>query len=339
MEGGRRFRRCLVGGTFDRLHAGHRLLLDAAQTAADFVEIHITSDAMAEQKSDHIQSFETRRECLLDWIEQHAPRRASVHQLTDVHGPAPTHSKADCIVATPETRGQCERINEKRLAGNLPPLAVLEVGHMMDINGEVISSSRIRNGHIDPEGHPWFSPDWEGRTLRMHPRAEPELKSPMGVLYAGPEDDPEIAMLAALDDLDLDRLMLVAVGDVTVRTLLSIGITPDLALVDGQTKRQALVKEEQVNIGAFGTVLHAENPAGVLTPSLLGAVREALSDEVPVVVVVDGEEDLAPLFIHVLAPINAVVLYGQPKEGVVVQPSHLGTKQRCRRLLELFEVI
>jgi len=68
-------------------------------------------------------------------------------------------------------------------------------------------------------------------------------------------------------------------------------------------------------------------------------VREALSDEVPVVVVVDGEEDLAPLFIHVLAPINAVVMYGQPNQGVVVQPSHLGTKQRCRRLLELFEVI
>ena len=339
MEGGRRFRRCLVGGTFDRLHAGHRLLLDAAQTAADFVEIHITSDAMAEQKSDHIQSFETRRESLLDWIQQHAPHRASVHQLTDVHGPAPSHPKADCIVATPETRGQCDRINEKRLAGNLPPLAVLEVGHMMDINGEVISSSRIRNGHIDQEGHPWFSADWEGRTLRMHPRAEPELKSPMGVLYPGPENDPEIAMLAALDDLELECLILVAVGDVTVRTLLSIGITPDLALVDGQTKRQALDEVDQVDLRAFGTVLRAENPAGVLTPSLFSAVREALSDEVPVVVVVDGEEDLAPLFIHVLAPINAVVMYGQPNQGVVVQPSHLGTKQRCRRLLELFEVI
>jgi len=339
MDSGRRFRRCLVGGTFDRLHSGHRLLLNAAQRAADFVEIHITSDAMAEQKSDHVQSFETRRECLLNWIGDHAPRRASVHQLTDVHGPAPTHSTADCIVATPETRGQCERINEKRREQGLAELTVLEVGHMLDINGEVISSSRIRNGHIDTDGHPWFSPAWEGRTLRMHVRAEPELKSPMGVLYAGPEDDPELAVLAALDELDLARLMLVAVGDVTVRTLLSIGVTPDLALIDGHTKRQSLDEEERVPIDGFGKVLHAENPAGVLTPSLLTALRTALVEDAPVVVVVDGEEDLAPLFVHLLAPVNAVVMYGQPHQGVVVQPSHLGTKHRCRRLLELFEVL
>ena len=83
MEGEPRFQRCLVGGTFDRFHAGHRLLLDAAQRAADHVEIHITSDAMADAKSDHIQSFETRRDVLLDWIEAHAPNRATVHQLED----------------------------------------------------------------------------------------------------------------------------------------------------------------------------------------------------------------------------------------------------------------
>ena len=107
-----RFRRCLVGGTFDRFHAGHRLLLDAAQRAGQAVEIHITSDLMAEHKSIDMQSFETRREAVLDWVERHAPRRVTVHELIDIHGPAPTHTTADCIVATPETRGQCERIND-----------------------------------------------------------------------------------------------------------------------------------------------------------------------------------------------------------------------------------
>ena len=57
------------------------------------------------------------------------------------------------------------------------------------------------------------------------------------------------------------------------------------------------------------------------------------------VVVVDGEEDLAPLYIHLHVPLNAVVLYGQPGQGVVVQPSSTETKLRCRRLLELFEVV
>ena len=51
---------------------------------------------------------------------------------------------------------------------------------------------------------------------------------------------------------------------------------------------------------------------------------------------IEGEEDLAPLFLHPLAPLDAVVLYGQPGEGVVVRWCGEDTKQRCRRLLEKF---
>ena len=100
MGGAPRYSRCLVGGTFDRLHAGHRLLLDAAVKSAEHVEVHITSDGMADKKSVNMQSFETRRDELLNWVERHAPHRVTVHELTDIHGPAPTHPDADCIVAT-----------------------------------------------------------------------------------------------------------------------------------------------------------------------------------------------------------------------------------------------
>ena len=48
-----RYSRCLVGGTFDRLHAGHRLLLDAAVKSAEHVEVHITSDGMADKIGEH----------------------------------------------------------------------------------------------------------------------------------------------------------------------------------------------------------------------------------------------------------------------------------------------
>jgi len=338
MGGASIYQRCLVGGTFDRLHAGHRLLLDAAQRAAHHMEIHVTSDAMAEQKSHAIQSFETRRDVLLDWIEAHAPHRATVHQLEDVSGPAPTHPTADCIVATPETRGQCESINVEREANGLAPLAIIEVNHLNDMTGDIISSSRIRNGYIDAEGHPWFSSAWLGCTLRMHPRAEPELKTPMGELFEGPEDMPEVAMTAALETLSLGETMLIAVGDVTVATLLEVGVVPELAFIDGQTKRTALEKDAQVDTSVFEQVLHATNPAGVLTPSLHNAITEAMASDASSVVVVDGEEDLAPLFVHLMAPVHAVVLYGQPGKGVVVQSSRMATKQRCRRLLELFEV-
>ena len=333
------FQLCLVGGTFDRLHAGHRLLLDAACRSAQRVEIHVTSDVMADQKSVNMQSFETRRDELLNWVEVNAPTRVSVHELTDQHGPAPSHPKADCIVATPETRAECERINDKRAANGLAPLHIIEVAHMKDINGLIISSSRIRNGAVDMEGHPWFSEAWKGQTLRMHPRAEPELKSPMGALYEGPESAPEVAMLAALEDIDTSQRILIAVGDVTVSTLLDLDILPDIGFVDGQTKRAALPEDERVDLEAFAHVLTARNPAGVLTAELNEAIITAATLEQPTLVVVDGEEDLAPLFIHLHVPLHAVVLYGQPGVGVVVQQSSLETKARCRRLLELFEVV
>ena len=53
----------------------------------------------------------------------------------------------------------------------------------------------------------------------------------------------------------------------------------------------------------------------------------------------EGEEDLAPLFAHLLAPIGSVIVYGQPGQGAVVQVTSLQTKERCRSLLVLFEVV
>lgn len=338
MDGQRRHRRCLVGGTFDRLHSGHKLLLDAAQRAADAVEIHVTSDEMAAQKSDAIEPFESRCDALLNWIEKYAPGRVTVHELRDHNGPAPTHEHADCIVATPETKGQCEMINQHRVSNGLSPLEILEVQHLLDASGGIISSSRIRNGHIDHEGHPWYSPQWRGHTLHMQPDAEAELKSPMGTLYRGPESEPEVAMYAALDDIDLEHTIVVAVGDVTVSTMLDIDLIPDLAFIDGQTKRKMLEIDAQVDLSTFPRILHAVNPPGSLTPALVKVIEEALPLDVPTVIVVDGEEDLAPLLVHLFMPLQTVVLYGQPHQGVVVQYSHIDTKRRCRRLLELFEV-
>jgi hypothetical protein len=46
-----------------------------------------------------------------------------------------------------------------------------------------------------------------------------------------------------------------------------------------------------------------------------------------------GEEDLAPLILHPLAPLGSVVLYGQPGRGVVVRWCSEESKQRCRKLL------
>ena len=105
------------------------------------------------------------------------------------------------------------------------------------------------------------------------------------------------------------------------------------------TKRIELEESQKIDTTSFGNELSAKNPPGHLTPSLIDAIEQALSNEESTVINVDGEEDLAPILIHCLAPIGSVVIYGQPKVGVVVQVSSLAVKNRCRDILSMFEVI
>ena len=114
MEANRSFRRCLIGGTFDRFHAGHQLLIQTALRQADFIEVHVTNDEMAQSKDHWIQPLDDRMDALLSWLGDAALHRYEVHVLNDVHGPAPSHRTADSIVATIETIPRCHQINERR---------------------------------------------------------------------------------------------------------------------------------------------------------------------------------------------------------------------------------
>jgi len=159
-------------------------------------------------------------------------------------------------------------------------------------------------------------------------------------LFPGPEDTPEVAIQAAVEAIPAFSPCLIAVGDVTVNALLETGWVPDVGIVDGLTKRTKW--EGELDTSSFVGHLTCENPAGQLTPDLLEctdlALEFAFSEEGgPVLLEVDGEEDLAPILIHLLAPLGTVVLYGQPSAGVVLRVTDESTKARCRALLNTFE--
>lgn len=339
MEDELNFHCCLVGGTFDRFHAGHKLLLEGACRNSQRVEVHLTNNQMALVKSPYVQSFDTRLESILEWADNYADCPVTIHELEDEMGPAPTHPDADSIVATAETRAMCEIINEMRVNESLEPLHIVEIPHLQDGAGGIVSSTRIRNGIIDQEGNPWISQEQCESALKMVKTLDSELKIPMGELFMGPEDDPEVAMLATLDSLPEPRGIIVAVGDVTVKTLIDMGFTPQIGLIDGMTKREELADEDKVNTSVFAHILHAENPPGQLTPMLRMAIENAIFADESVVISVEGEEDLAPILIHLIAPLGTIVLYGQPRLGVVMRVTDIATKERCRDLLSQFEIL
>ena len=330
--------RCLLGGTFDRLHDGHIDLLHAGLEAAAHLEVHITTDRMALAKDHRIQPVEDRMAAVQDALNAVRATGWSLHMLEDAFGPAPQHPTADALIVSPETRRGGEAINRKRSEGGFEPLALIEVEHRRNGEGTILSSTAIRNGQMDTSGEAWIQPQWREHDMAMSPAAEAQLKTPSGTPYPGPEEHPEIAMTAVLDDMTTLDGPLIAVGDVTAKVMLGLDVVPNLALIDGQTKRIALDDEDTVDLSVFPLRHDAASPAGVLTPNLLAQLEASLRADVPCVLVVDGEEDMAPLYLHLLAPLGAIIVFGMPRQGLMVQRTTLDMKERCRSILNDFEV-
>lgn len=152
-----------------------------------------------------------------------------------------------------------------------------------------------------------------------------ELKDPVGPVYTDPA-----ALLA-----DAGR-PLIAVGDVVTAHLLT-ETTPDVALVDGKTEREALADDRRVDRDAFDRVVYVRNPAATLSEELLVELADALADDAATLLVVEGEEDLAAVPAIAAAPSGASVVYGQPGEGMVLAAVDTETRAAMLEFLERME--
>ncbi|WP_336134835.1 GTP-dependent dephospho-CoA kinase family protein [Natronomonas amylolytica] len=150
-----------------------------------------------------------------------------------------------------------------------------------------------------------------------------ELKEPLGPVYT----EAEVLLAEATEPI-------IAVGDIVTYHLLTAGYQPDVALVDGKTKRERVEREVLDAIDGFDHRIEVENPAGTLTEELLEALVDAIERPGTVVITVVGEEDLAALPAIVTAPDGASVVYGQPDEGMVLAVVDEGLRIECRNLLE-----
>lgn len=135
-----------------------------------------------------------------------------------------------------------------------------------------------------------------------------EFKAPLGKLYVNFEDAiPKIK----------EASFLISVGDQTTKNLLDNDLIPDLGIIDNRIQR----KDHNHNIIQTKNILEADNPAGTITENLWETIDSAISlileDNENRLIVVKGEEDLAVLPCLLMAPEDAVILYGQPNEGLV----------------------
>ena len=143
------YRKCMLGGTFDRLHAAHKLLIKTACSMADEVFVGIVGDQLGKQlfaKKQHavmIQPYAERARAVQEYASQFSAT-TEVGELTDPWGPAPSDPIADAIVVSRETVPAAHKINEMRVAEQLQQLDIIIIPWVWQ-DGELLSSTRLRN--------------------------------------------------------------------------------------------------------------------------------------------------------------------------------------------------
>lgn len=337
----------LIGGTFDRFHAGHKKLIDNALERCKEIEIWIISDEIASKNNPLTMNWENRRSEIISNLGKDTINKIKFGLLENKFGPAPTHPDATAIICTTETVDMCIEINKMRGEKNLDELEIIKIEHEDAWDGRPISSTRIRNGEIDRQGRSWINQyfnysnnDKITESLVMTEDAEEMLKKPFGELIEGKDGDYAYAMRIMMEKYSNENVPLITVGDVTTLTLQELKHCADISLVDGKTKRNTWDKAEKINIEQYDNYFKCVNPAGSLTKSLIDncklVLEKWLIDKSTSIIDVEGEEDLTPLIIHLVAPLGSIIVYGQPGKGVVVRITEEESKERCKNILSKF---
>jgi len=151
----REFRKVAVGGTFDELHRGHKVLLTRAFEIGERVLIGLTSDELVQKMNKpHITATYAER---LKWLDEFLDNRglksrAEVVVLDDPYGSSIRDPDIQALIVSEETKPTAIKINERRQQAHLLPLEIVVVHMVPSQNCSPISTTRIRRGEMDREG-------------------------------------------------------------------------------------------------------------------------------------------------------------------------------------------
>ncbi|GJJ68990.1 pantetheine-phosphate adenylyltransferase [Entomortierella parvispora] len=118
----------VLGGTFDHLHAGHKILLSmTAWIASKRVVCGVTDDSMLQSKKykEELESLNTRVDAVKRFLR--AFKRSLVIEVVpihDIYGPTATDTNIQAIMVSKETLKGGEAVNKERDSRGLSQLAI-----------------------------------------------------------------------------------------------------------------------------------------------------------------------------------------------------------------------
>lgn len=161
------------------------------------------------------------------------------------------------------------------------------------------------------------------------------LKKPFGELIKQEEISKQ-----KINSLVKDSKVLITVGDATTEKIISFGLTPDLSIIDCVERRKRRTESKILELKTFFLTTtkfkqyQCKNPKGTITREAYITIKKILMKGEQAIIVIDGEEDMLALAVFALAPLDSVVFYGQPLEGLVSVKINDKIKNKSRNLLQ-----
>lgn len=124
------FHTVAVGGTFDHLHDGHKILLSMASfVTKSRLIVGVTGQELLKNKKYALmlQTLEHRINVVCRYLEDMLQNHQSyiIYQINDICGPTGYIADVEALVISEETLQGAKFVNEYRLKANMPVLAVI----------------------------------------------------------------------------------------------------------------------------------------------------------------------------------------------------------------------
>lgn len=146
----------MIGGSWDRLHAGHKFILLTAFEHGKRVLINIASKGffskkLRRKKQKRGQSLARRKKNVQSFLKEFGlTKRASFYVMNDMPGSA--LEKDGVVVVSDETYKNALKINKLRKNAGRRPIKIIKIKRIPAQDKIAISSTRIRSKKIDTNG-------------------------------------------------------------------------------------------------------------------------------------------------------------------------------------------
>lgn len=139
-----KFKKIALGGTFNKLHPGHRYLLSLAKYYAKKAIIGLCSNQMVKARKKSFRKilpFKERKRTLENYFKR-TGLKSKIVEINNIYGPAIKDKEIEAILLTEETFSNGIKINKIRKKNKLKELHYIILPYLLDKTGKKMGSKK-----------------------------------------------------------------------------------------------------------------------------------------------------------------------------------------------------